>query len=124
MVFSKGKMWLDFSRGNLREEWHYSDFCKPVHIPISTGCMVLFCGDYVHGGTSYPHNHTRLFMGLHLIADKNVVSTTCLEEDAKLAPPDIKGEPISKDNRDTGTTSSRKRVSEGKGHSGKRKASK
>jgi hypothetical protein len=102
----------------------HSDFPEPVIIPIPTGCMVVFRGGYVHGGASYAHNHTRLFTGLHLIADKNVDNTTCLEEDAKLAPPDIKGEPISRENRDTGTTSSRKRVSEGKGLSMKRKASK
>ena len=103
----------------------YSDFREPVLIPIPTGCIMLFRGDYVHGGASYAHNHTRLFMGLHLNADNIVVNTICLEEDAKLAPLDIKGEPISRDNnRDTGTTSSRKRVSEGKSHSKKRKASK
>ena len=102
----------------------YSDFPESVPIPIPTGCMVQFRGDYVHGGASYAHNYTRLFMELHLIADKNIVNITCLEEDAKLAPPDIKGEPLSRENRDTGTTSSRIRVSEGKSHSKKRKASK
>jgi len=104
----------------------YSDFPELVlvPIPIPTGCMVLFCGDCVRGGASYANNHTRLFMGLHLITNKYVVNKTCLERDAKLAPPYIKEEPISRDKRDTGTTSSRKRVSEGTGNLKKWKASK
>ncbi len=79
----------------------YGDLPDPVPISIPTGCMVAFRGDFVHGGTSYSRNHTRLFTGLHLIDDANAVNSSCLEEDAKHPPSTIKG--VS--SRDTGSTS-------------------
>jgi hypothetical protein len=69
----------------------YEDLPDPVKIHIPTGCMVVFRGDFVHGGTSYARHHTRLFMGLHLIDDVNAVNSTFLEEKKKFPPPDIKG---------------------------------
>jgi hypothetical protein len=98
----------------------YADMPDPVKISIPTGCMVLFRGDYVHGGTSYEKNHTRLFMGLHLVNDGNAVNTTCLQEEEKLPPCDIKGESTSGGGK--GNRSHRKRVSEATGHTRKRKA--
>lgn len=68
----------------------YEDLPVPVNISIPTGSMVVFRGDYVHGGTSYNKNHTRIFMGLHL--DGKAVNTTSLQEEKKLPPCDIKGE--------------------------------
>jgi hypothetical protein len=55
--------------------------------------MVTFRGDYVHGGTTYDKNHTRLFMGLHLINDGTAVITTWLEESANFLPMAIEEEP-------------------------------
>ena len=99
----------------------YEDLPDPVKISIPTGCMVVFRGDYVHGGTSYAKNHTRLFMGMHLINDANGINTTCLEEDEKLPPRDIKGESTSVGvNR--GNRSHRKRVSEASVNTKKRRA--
>ena len=97
----------------------YPDLPEPVCISIPTGCMVVFRGDYVHGGTSYNKNHTRLFMGMHLVNDVNGVNTTCLEEPEKLPPCDIKGESTAGVNR--GNRSHRKRVSEATGDTQKKK---
>jgi hypothetical protein len=99
----------------------YADLPDPVKISIPTGCMVVFRGDYVHGGTSYARNHTRFFMGMHLINDANGINTTSLEECEKLPPRDIKGQSTSAGvNR--GNRSHRKRVSEASGNAKKRKA--
>ena len=65
----------------------YEDLPVPVNISIPTGSMVVFRGDYVHGGTSYKKNHTRIFMGLHL--DGKAVNTTSIQEEEKLPPCDI-----------------------------------
>jgi hypothetical protein len=62
----------------------------PIHIP--TGCMVAFRGDYVHGGTCYDHNHTRIFMGLTIVEESSDINTTHLEDDKKNPPPEITGE--------------------------------
>ena len=98
----------------------YEDLPDPVKISIPTGFMVVFRGDYVHGGTSYNKNHTRLFMGMHLVNDVNGVNTTCLEEPEKLPPCVIKGESTAGVNR--GNRSHRKRVSEATGDTQKKKA--
>ena len=97
----------------------YEDLPDPVPISIPTGCMVAFRGDFVHGGTSYSRNHTRLFMGLHLIDDANAVNSTCLEENEKHPPRNIKG--VS--SRDTGSTSLPKRLPKASEMRKKRKAS-
>jgi len=69
----------------------YEDFPDPIKISIPTGCMVVFRGDFIHGGTSYARHHTRLFMGLHLIDDMNADNSTHLEEKKKHPPPGIEG---------------------------------
>ena len=83
----------------------YADLPDPVPIIIPTGCMVAFRGDYVHGGSSYARNHTRLFMGLQLMDDVHAVNTTFLHEHAKHPPSNIIGEPIPGALRDTGIDS-------------------
>jgi len=88
----------------------YGDLLDPVKISIPIGCIVLFRGDHVHGGTSYDKKHTRLFMGMHLVNDGNAVNTTCLQEEEKLTPCDIKGESTTGDGK--GNRSHRKRASE------------
>ena len=98
----------------------YEDLPDPVPISIPTGCMVAFRGDFVHAGTCYSRNHTRLFMGLHLIDDSNAVNSTCLEEDEKHLPRNIMG--VS--SRDPGSTSLPKRLPKASGMRKKRKATK
>jgi hypothetical protein len=51
--------------------------------------MVAFRGDYVHGGTFYDFNHTRIFMGLTMIEDVDI-NTTHLEDTKNTPPSDIK----------------------------------
>jgi hypothetical protein len=53
--------------------------------------MVAFRGDYIHGGTYYDRNHTRIFMGLTMIEDVDI-NTTHLEETEKFPPSDINRE--------------------------------
>ena len=53
--------------------------------------MVAFRGDYVHGGTFYDLNHTRIFMGLTMIEDVDI-NTTHLEDTKKTPSSDIKRE--------------------------------
>jgi hypothetical protein len=100
----------------------YADLPDTVKISIPTVCMVVFRGDYIHGGTSYAKNHLRFFMGMHLINDANGINTTCLEEVQKLPPRDIKGQSISA-GANRGNRSHRKRVSEASGNT-KKKANK
>ena len=61
----------------------------PVPIRIPIGCMVAFREDYVHGGTFYDFNHTRIFMGLTMIEDVDI-NTTHLEDTKTTPPTDIK----------------------------------
>ena len=53
--------------------------------------MVAFRGDYVHGGTFYDLNHTRIFMGFTMVEDVNI-NTPHLEENKKRLPFDSKGD--------------------------------
>ena len=53
--------------------------------------MVAFRGDYIHGGTYYDRNHTRIFMGLTMIEDVDI-NTTHLEESEKFPPSEINSE--------------------------------
>ncbi len=87
----------------------YEHLPDPVKISIPTECMVVFHGDYVHGGKSYKKSHTCLFMGMHLVNDGNVANITCLQEEEKLPPCDIKGDSTIGDNQ--GNCSHRKRAS-------------
>jgi hypothetical protein len=51
--------------------------------------MVTFRGDYVHGGTFYDFNHTRIFVGLAVIEDVDI-NITHLKDTKKTPPSDIK----------------------------------
>jgi len=51
--------------------------------------MVAFRGDYIHGGTFYDFNHTRIFMGLTMIEDVDI-NATHLEGTKKTPPSGIK----------------------------------
>jgi hypothetical protein len=72
--------------------------------------MVAFRGDYVHGGTFYDLNHTRIFMGLTMIEDVDI-NTTHLEDTKKTPPSDIKRE---EDNAEVGAAGSCGKVVTGK----------
>ena len=50
---------------------------------------MAFRGDYVHGGSFYDRNHTRIFMGLTMSEDMDI-NTTHLEDTKKTPPPEIK----------------------------------
>ena len=67
----------------------YPDLKEAVPVRIPTGCMVAFRGDYVHGGSFYDRNHTRIFMGLTMSEDMDI-NTTHLEDTKKTPPPEIK----------------------------------
>ena len=88
----------------------WDDLPDPVPIRIPTGSMVAFRGDYVHGGTFYDRNHTRVFMGLTMIQDVDI-NTTHLEETIKFPPSDIHRE---EDNVSVGIDGSRGGVVTGK----------
>ena len=64
--------------------------------------------------------YTRLFMGIHLVNDENAVNTTCLQEEEKLPPCDIKGKSTIGD--DKVNRSHRKCVSKASGNTPKRRA--
>jgi hypothetical protein len=51
--------------------------------------MVACRRDYVHGGTFYDNNHTRIFMGLTMIENVDI-NTTHFEDTKKTPPSDIK----------------------------------
>ncbi len=72
--------------------------------------MVAFRGDYVHGGTFYYLNHTRIFLGLTMTEDVDI-NTTHLEDTKKRAPSDIKREG---DNVEVGVSGSRGKAVTGK----------
>jgi len=59
-------------------------------------------------------------MGMHLVNDGNAVNTTCLQEEEKLPPCDIKGESTTGDGK--GNPSHRKGVSEATGDTQIRRA--
>ena len=61
-----------------------------MHVVIPPGHMVAFRGDYVHAGTSYDKDNTRIHLPLHVL-DKTGTNTTHLEESGKLPPIDIAG---------------------------------
>ena len=64
------------------------DLPDPVPTRIPIGYMIAFRGDYIHGGTFYDFNHTRIFMGLTMIEDVDI-NTTHLEDTKKTPPSDI-----------------------------------
>ncbi len=72
--------------------------------------MVAFRGDYVHGGTFYDLNHTRIFLGLKMTEDVDI-NTTHLEDTKKTLPSDIKREG---DNAEVGVARSREKAVTGK----------
>ena len=72
--------------------------------------MVAFRGDYVHGGTFYDLNHTRIFLGLTMTEDVDI-DTTHLEDTKKTPPSDIKREG---DNFEVGVAGSRGKAVTGK----------
>jgi len=89
---------IDMSR--YTREPCYDDLPDPIPISIPTGCMVIFRGDYVHGGSAYANHHTRLFMGLQVTEDIGAFNTTFLEDAVKHPPKDIKGEAVARGSRD------------------------
>jgi hypothetical protein len=78
-------------RNHLSGSELWADLPDPVTIRIPIGSMVAFRGDYVHGGTFYDLNHTRIFMGLTMIEDVDI-NTTHLEDTKKTPPSEIKRE--------------------------------
>jgi hypothetical protein len=62
----------------------FMELPPPKEIRIPPGYMVAFRGDYVHGGTSYDFNHTRIHLPLY-VDGKESTNTTHMEE--KRIPP-------------------------------------
>ncbi len=97
-------------RNHLTRSELWANLPDPVTLRIPIGSIVAFRGDYVHGGTFFDLNHTRIFMGLTMTEDVDII-TTHLEDTKRTPPSDIKREG---DNAEVGVAGSRGKVVTGK----------
>ena len=76
--------------GDLPENYEHDDPNNHVDIAFKCGEMIAFRGDYVHGGSFYEWNHTRIHLNLHRKewARQDDVNSTHVESQ-KVAPDNI-----------------------------------